>query len=63
LVIGSLTDAAEDAAVDSEIAVGPSMLILTNQGGAIANLILCNDDTDTETVPVGAVFHWRVIDP
>ncbi len=63
LVIGTLTDATGAAAVDNEITVAPSMLILTNNGGTIASLILCNDNTGPETVPVGSVFHWRVIAP
>lgn len=63
MVLGTLTDAVGAAAVDNEIAVAPSMLILTRDGGTIANLILCNDNTGTETIPVGSVFHWRVIDP
>ena len=63
MVIGTVTEAAGAAAVDNEVAVAPSMLILTRDGGTIANLILCNDNTGTETIPVGSVFHWRVIDP
>jgi hypothetical protein len=39
------------------------MLILTNSGGTIANLILGNDSSGLETVPVGSVFHWPVIGP
>lgn len=63
MVIGTLTDATGNAAVNNEVAVAPSMLILTSQGGSIANLILCNRSTNPETVPAGSVFHWRIIGP
>jgi hypothetical protein len=63
MVVGTVTDATGNAAVDNAVAVAPSMLILTSQGGSIANLILCNSSTGAETVPVGSVFHWRVIGP
>ncbi len=63
MVIGTLTDATGNAAVDNDVAVAPSMLILTSQGGSIVNLILCNSNTSPETVPAGSVFHWRIIGP
>jgi hypothetical protein len=63
MVIGTLTNASGNAAVDNEVSVAPSMLIATSQGGAIVNLILCNASGSTETVPAGSVFHWRLIGP
>jgi hypothetical protein len=63
MVIGTLTDATGRAAVDNAVAVAPSMLILTSQGGSIVSLILCNSSGSAETVPAGSVFHWRTIGP
>ena len=63
LVIGTLTDANGHAAVDNEVAVAPSMMIETSQGGAIVNLILCNAGNNPETIPAGSVFHYRLIYP
>jgi len=63
LVIGTLTDANGHAAVDNEVAVAPSMMIETSQGGAIVNLIVCNASTNPETIPTGSVFHYRLVYP
>ncbi len=63
MVIGTLTDANGNAAVDNQVAVAPAMLIETSQGGAIVNLIVCNASSNPETIPAGSVFHWRVIYP
>jgi len=32
------------------------MLILSTDGGTLANLVLCNDNTGAETIPAGPCF-------
>ena len=63
MVIGTLSNANGDAVLPNSGAVAPSMMIKTSQGGAIANLIVCNSGNAAQTVPVGSVFHWRLIAP
>jgi hypothetical protein len=63
LVVGTLTDANGNAAVDNQVALAPAMMIKTSQGGAIVNLIVCNANNNPETIPAGSVFHYRLIYP
>jgi hypothetical protein len=63
LVIATLTDASGNAAVDNAMAVVPSMVIKTSQGGAIVNVIVCNASNSLEAIPAGSVFHYRLVYP
>jgi hypothetical protein len=61
MVIGTLGDANGNAVLPNTGAVVPSIVIKTSQGGALANLIVCNSGNSAQTVPVGSVFRWRLI--
>jgi hypothetical protein len=61
MVIGTLTDADGDAVLPNTAAVMPSIVIKTTQGGAVPNLIVCNTGDGSLTIPVGSVFHWRLV--
>jgi hypothetical protein len=63
LVVGYLTDAQGNAAIDNNGAVVPTVISETSQGGAIANLIVCDVRGGGQTVPAGSVFHFRLIGP
>ena len=63
LVIGTLTNATGGAAVDNTVAVVPSMMIETSQGGSIVNLIVCNGGNAPATIAAGSVFHYRLVFP
>ena len=61
LVVGYVTDADGDAVLDNAGAVVPTMISETSQGGAIANLVVCADSS--QTIPAGSVFHYQLIGP
>ena len=62
LVVGFLTDAQGAAVLDNVGVVLPTMISETSQGGAIANLMVC-DFGSGQTVPAGSVFHYQLIGP
>ncbi len=59
---GTVTDANGNAVLPNTAAFIPSIVIKTSQGGAVPNLIVCNTGSSALTIPVGSVFHWRLID-
>lgn len=61
LVVGYLTDASGNAVLSNSGVVVPTMISETSQGGAIANLVVCA--SGNESVPVGSVYHYRLIGP
>jgi hypothetical protein len=61
LVIGNITDADGDASVPNSGVVLPTTVTETSQGGAFANVGICNARSGTLTVDQGAVIHWRAI--
>jgi hypothetical protein len=63
LVVGFLTDAQGDAVLDNSGAVVPTNISETSQGGALANLFVCDVRGSGQTVPAGSVFHYRIIGP
>jgi hypothetical protein len=63
LVIGTLTDADGDAVLPSSAAVMPAVVIRSTQGDPVPNLVVCNTGSSVLTIPVGSVFHWRLISP
>jgi len=63
MVIGHLTDDQGDAVLPNSGVVMPTMVSETSQGGAIANLVVCDLGNSGQTVPIGSVFHYRIIAP
>jgi hypothetical protein len=63
LVVGFLTDDQGDAVLPNNGVVVPTMISETSQGGAIANLMVCDLGTSGQTVPAGSVFHYHLIGP
>ncbi len=63
LVVGFLTDAQGDAVLPNDGVVVPTMISETSQGGAIANLMVCDLGNSGQTVPAGSVFHYHLIGP
>ena len=61
LVVGYLTDDKGDAVMDNGGFVVPTMISETSQGGAVANLLVCDSGSGGQSVPSGSVFHYRVI--
>jgi len=62
LVVGYLTDANGEAVLNNAGFVMPTVVSETSQGGAIPHLQVCARG-GAITVPVGSVFHWRLIGP
>ena len=63
LVVGFLTDGAGAAVLPNDAVVVPTMVSETSQGGAIANLMVCDLGNAGHTVPAGSVFHYHLIGP
>jgi hypothetical protein len=63
LVVGYITDANGDAAMDNSGIVLPTVISKTSQGGAIANLVICTRSGGNEDVASGSVFHYQIIGP
>lgn len=63
LVTGYVSDHRGHAVLDNTGIVVPTNVSKTTQGGAEANLLVCNADGGTETIPAGSVFHYQVIGP
>jgi hypothetical protein len=63
IVVGYVTDANGNAAMDNSGIVVPTVISETSQGGAEANLVVCARAGAGETVPSGSVFHFRLIAP
>lgn len=63
LVVGFLTDDAGNAVLPNDGAVVPTMVSETSQGGAIANLMVCDLGNSGQTVPAGSVFRYHLIGP
>lgn len=63
LVVGNLTNATGGAVLPNNGVVVPTMVSETSQGGAIANLMVCDLGTTGQTVPAGSVFHYHLIGP
>lgn len=61
LVVGYVTDASGAAVLSNSGVVVPTMISETSQGGAIANLVVCA--SSPENIPVGSIFHYRLIGP
>ena len=39
------------------------MISKSSQGGAVANLMVCNGGNVPQNVPAGSVFHYQIIGP
>jgi hypothetical protein len=63
LVVGYVTDAAGDAVLPNRGVVVPTVISETSQGGAQANLMVCDLGNAGQTVPAGSVFHYSLIGP
>lgn len=63
LVVGSLEDADGDAVLPNRGVVVPTMISETSQGGALANLMVCDIGNAGQTVPAGSVFRYELIGP
>jgi hypothetical protein len=61
LVVGYLTDGQGHAVLNNTGVVVPTAISETSQGGAIPNLMVCA--ASAQTVPAGAIFHYRLIGP
>jgi hypothetical protein len=61
LVVGYLTDAQGHAVLNNGGVVVPTVVSETSQGGALANLMVCADSS--QSVPAASVFHYRIIGP
>jgi hypothetical protein len=61
MVVGYVTNASGGAVLDNSGVVLPTMISRTSQGGAIANLVVCA--SSSQTIPIGSIFHFRLIGP
>jgi hypothetical protein len=61
MVVGHLTDEEGDAVLPNNGVVVPTMVSETSQGGAIANLLVCDMGSGGQTVPAGSVFRYRLV--
>lgn len=61
LVIGNLTEADGSAAVDNSGVVLPTLVTETSQGGAFANIGICNAGGGTLLVDEAAIVNWRTV--
>lgn len=64
LVVATITDADGNAVLPNAAAVMPTMVSKTSQGGAVPVLMVCHQGQGGSiTIPVGSVFHYRLIAP
>jgi hypothetical protein len=63
VAVGFLTDDRGNAVLNNEDVVVPTTVSGSSQGGAEANVVICNHDNLGEAIPAGSVFHYQLIAP